>query len=130
MYLTVAQTKAFRWRQHCALPVVQLSFLSGFCRLLSHLPTRGETQSFGVRARRSAGQARAGRQDGTGERGTQPCPCMGKHLTGVAEGNPVVLSFAYGPLSVGTQEQPEPGHLVDDFQRTDKDKHCLGYVHV
>lgn len=55
---------------------------------------------------------------------------MGKHLTGVAEGNPVVLSFAYGLLSVGTQEQPEPGHLVDDFQRTDKDKHCLDYVHV
>lgn len=97
-------------------------------RLLSSLPSlayRGETQSFGVRARRSAGQARKGWQDGTGERGTQPCPCMGKHLTGVAEGNPVVLSFAYGPLSVGTQDQPDPGHLVNDFQRTDKDKHWL-----
>lgn len=30
-----------------------------------------------------------------------------------------------GLLSVGTQEQPDPGHLVDDFQRTGWDKLCV-----
>lgn len=30
-----------------------------------------------------------------------------------------------GLLSVGTHEQPDPGHLVDDFQKTDQDKLCV-----
>lgn len=60
-----------------------------------------------------------GRQRG---RGTQPCPCMGRHSTGVAQGNPAVLNLVHNLLSVGTLEQPDLGHLVDDFQRTEKDK--------
>lgn len=32
--------------------------------------------------------------------------------------------LVHGLLSVGTQEQPDPGHLVDDFQRTEQDKLC------
>lgn len=33
--------------------------------------------------------------------------------------------LVYGFLSVGTQEQPGPGHLVDDFKRTDQDKNSV-----
>lgn len=34
------------------------------------------------------------------------------------------MVLSYGLLSVGTQEQPDPEHLMDDFQRTDQDKYC------
>lgn len=54
--------------------------------------------------------------------GTQPRPCMGRLGAGVAEGSPAVWGCVLGPLSVGTLERPDPGHLVEDFQGTDKDK--------
>lgn len=34
------------------------------------------------------------------------------------------VKLVYGLLSVASQEQPDPGYLVDDFQRTEPDK-CL-----
>lgn len=70
------------------------------------------------------------RRDRRRGRGTQPCPCMGRHSTGVAEGNPAVLSLVHGLLSVGTLERPDLGHLVDDFQRTEKDKRRSGCGHI
>lgn len=32
------------------------------------------------------------------------------------------VKLVYGLLSVASQEQPDPGYLVDDFQRTERDK--------
>lgn len=94
-----------------------------------HLPAAyREALSFRLRGKGSAGQRvrprPGGGQDRTVERGTKASPCMGGHSTGMAEAGTVVLS-------VGTEEPPDPGHLVDDFQRTAWDKLCVcdGCVH-
>lgn len=85
-----------------------------------------ETQSFRLRGRGSAGQAgagwRTGRDRGIGYKGMS---LYGQTLDWHGRGQLSGAKLVYGLLSVGTQEQPDPGHLVDDFQRTDQDKLCV-----
>lgn len=105
---------------------VDSSFLPGFVRPLSSPPFTGGRGEGNPVQKGSAGQRRSRRR----ERGTQPCPCMGRHSSGVAEGSPAVSILVHGLLSVGTLERPDLGHLVDDFQRADKDKQCSGRGHM
>lgn len=105
---------------------VDSSFLPGFVRPLSSPPFTGVRGEGNPVQKGSAGQRRSRRR----ERGTQPCPCMGRHSSGVAEGSPAVSILVHGLLSVGTLERPDLGHLVDDFQRADKDKQCSGCGHM
>lgn len=125
MHLTVTQTKDFRCRQRCAF-LVRLSFLAGFVQWPSsppHLPTGKPShlvcgaESLQVRPEQGGGQDK-----GTGDKGMS---LYGQTLDWRGRGQLRGAKHVYGLLSVGTQEQPDPGHLVDDFQRTHQDKHCV-----
>lgn len=61
-------------------------------------------------------------EDRTGQgNGYKGMSLYGQTLDWHGRGQLSGAKLVYNLLSAGTQEQPEPGHLVDDFQRTDQD---------
>lgn len=119
------QSKDFQCRRRSAFlchAVISLLFAGHH---LLHSACR-EIQSFRLRGRRSAGRAgagwRTGQDRGPGYKGMS---LYGQTLDWRGRGQLGGAKHAYGLLSVGTEEQPDPGHLVDDFQRTHQHKLCV-----
>lgn len=114
MCLTVTQTKDFRCRQQCAILQCSYSSFTGLllCSLAiipSSLPI-GKFSHLGCGAEGSRVRPeQGGGQDRTGERGTKACPCMGRHLTGMAEASSVVLSLCVASYQWGHENSQIQG---------------------
>lgn len=129
MRLTMTQTKDFRCRQQCAFRQCSYPCLSGCYFVhwpLLLLTTSGDNQSFRLQGRGSAGQAGAKwRTEQDRRTGYKNMSLYGQTLDWHGRGQLSGAKVVYGLLSAGTHGQPDPVHLVDDFQRTNQDKPCV-----
>lgn len=111
-------------------PAVKLSLLFRLllCSMatISSSPLLGNTGHLGCKAEWSAGQARAEWRTGQDRRtGYRSMSLYGQTLDWHGRGQLSGAKVVYGLLSAGTHGQPDPVHLVDDFQRADQDKLCV-----